>query len=224
MNLEAGTAITRRGAFPPRQVPAPLRGAYRVVIVQALAMAAPLDFSAASDGDLARLVMSGASAERGRAEAALCARFGPRVRLYGLRHLREEDAAAELVQRVLVRVLEKLREGSVREPEQIASFTLGVARMTTLEMCRDRGRLVPLGPEHEEIALSASAPERLSMHALARCFEQLGERERSIMVLSFFQDRSAGEIAQELTLGEGNVRVIRHRALERLRACMGEDT
>ena len=44
-----------------------------------------LEPAAGSDGDLARRVASG---ERGatEAEAELCRRLGPRVRLYGLRH------------------------------------------------------------------------------------------------------------------------------------------
>jgi RNA polymerase sigma-70 factor, ECF subfamily len=220
MTCEPGAAIARHGAPRIRRARG-LRVAPRIVVTGVMVMAAPLDLSAASDGEVARLVTGGASPRRARAEAEICARFGPRVRLYGLRHLRDEDAAQELVQRVLVRVLEKLRDGSVREPDQIASFTLGVARMTAREMGRGRGRLEPLGPEHEEIAVAAGGPERLSMHALARCFEQLGERERSVMVLAFFQDRSAGEIGRDLSLSEGNVRVIRHRALERLRGCMG---
>lgn len=36
------------------------------------------------------------------AEAELCRRFAPRIRLYGLRHLRSEDRASDLVQGVLL--------------------------------------------------------------------------------------------------------------------------
>src|SRR6185436_18903206 len=55
----------------------------------------------APDGELIRVI-----AERGReaktAAAELCRRFGPRIRLYGLRHLRDEERAKDLVQAVLV--------------------------------------------------------------------------------------------------------------------------
>jgi RNA polymerase sigma-70 factor (ECF subfamily) len=54
-------------------------------------------------------------------------RLAPRVRLYGLRHLRDRHAAADLVQQVLLMTLERLRAGKVREPERIASFVLGTA-------------------------------------------------------------------------------------------------
>ena len=41
-----------------------------------------------------------------------------------------------------------------------------------------------------------------------------------MLVLTFYDDRSADAVAAELGLSAGNVRVIRHRGLERLRGCM----
>jgi DNA-directed RNA polymerase specialized sigma24 family protein len=43
------------------------------------------------------------------------------------------------------------------------------------------------------------------------------------VVMSFFADKQADEVGAELRISGGNVRVIRHRALGRLRACMGAD-
>jgi RNA polymerase sigma-70 factor (ECF subfamily) len=42
-----------------------------------------------------------------------------------------------------------------------------------------------------------------------------------VVVLSFFAEQSGDEVAKALAVSTGNVRVIRHRALARLRACMG---
>jgi RNA polymerase sigma-70 factor (ECF subfamily) len=42
-----------------------------------------------------------------------------------------------------------------------------------------------------------------------------------VVVLSFYAERDAEGIGLELGLSAGNVRVVRHRALSRLRACMG---
>jgi CO/xanthine dehydrogenase FAD-binding subunit len=49
-----------------------------------------------SDGDLARAVAARVPGEAESAEAELYRRFAPRVRLYGLRHLRDEDEARDL--------------------------------------------------------------------------------------------------------------------------------
>ena len=62
----------------------------------------------APDGELVRLIAAGA-ADAPAAEAELCRRFAPRIRLYGLRHLRDEDRARDLVQAVLLAVLQAAR-------------------------------------------------------------------------------------------------------------------
>ena len=94
--------------------------------------------------------------------------LGPRIRLYGLKHLRNEAAAADLMQDVLVMVLQKLREGAVREPERLASFVLGTARQMVVDGRRSgrrRSRIleafpIDLMPPDEE------APEPLDTERL----------------------------------------------------------
>lgn len=176
------------------------------------------------DGALARRITARAPAHDAAAEAELCRRLGPRIRLYGLKHLRSEAAAADLMQDVLVMVLQKLREGAVREPERIASFVLGTARQTVVDWRRSgarRARLleafpVDLAPQDSDEA----APERLDAERLRNCLAALPERERAVLVMTFYDDRPADAVASELNLTAGNVRVIRHRGLERLRGCM----
>ena len=89
-----------------------------------------------SDGDLARAVAARAPGSAEAAEGELYRRFAPRVRLYGLRHLRSEDAAQDLVQQVMLLTIEKLRAGSVREVDQIGSFVLGVSRTMAIDLKR----------------------------------------------------------------------------------------
>jgi RNA polymerase sigma-70 factor (ECF subfamily) len=76
-----------------------------------------------------------------------------------------------------------------------------------------------------DVPIGASAPEpRLDTERLTVCLARLAERERTVLVLTFQSERSALEVAQELGLTAANVRVIRHRALTRLRACLeGEE-
>lgn len=181
--------------------------------------------AALDDGALARRVAAARGRPDSAAEAELYRRLAPRVRLYGLRHLRDRQAAADLVQQVLLVTLERLRAGEVREPERIASFVLGACRMTVLEMrrgTRRREELLQNWSDPEE-AFEAPAPLALDPDRLAACLEALPERERSVVVMSFFADKAADEVGAELGLTGGNVRVIRHRALGRLRACMGAD-
>jgi len=180
-------------------------------------------FAALDDGALARRIGEAGAAPDSAAEAELYRRLAPRVRLYGLRHLRDRDAAADLVQHVLLVTLERLRAGKLREPDRIVSFVLGTSRMTVLEMRRGTWRRETLLETWGETAEAVDAPEPLALDPdrLARCLEGLSERERSVVVLSFFADKQADEVGAELSISGGNVRVIRHRALARLRECMG---
>ena len=76
-----------------------------------------MDASALGDAELARRITAGAAAGASDAEAELYVRLAPRVRLYGLRHLRDEEAAADLAQQVLLMTIERLRDGKIRDPE-----------------------------------------------------------------------------------------------------------
>jgi RNA polymerase sigma-70 factor (ECF subfamily) len=174
------------------------------------------------DATLAWRISSCAPVRDPAAEAELCRRLGPRIRLYGLKHLRNEAAAADLMQDVLLLVLTKLRQHELREPERVASFVLGVARQTVLDWQRGgrrRARIleafpVDLVPQDEEPS------EPIDRQRLGDCLAALPERERAVLVMTFYDDRPADAVAAELKLSAGNVRVIRHRGLERLRGCM----
>lgn len=171
-----------------------------------------------SDADLAERVAAGDT----DAEGEICRRMAPRIRLYGLRHLRSAAAADDLVQDVLLRTLEALRARRVRATDSLAPFVLGTCRMTIVNVRRGVRRqerllatfgadLVPQ-PEVEEA--------RLDGERLARCVQSLKERERTVVVLSFYDEQSAAEAAASLGVSPGNLRVIRHRALRQLRLCM----
>lgn len=175
------------------------------------------------DAALAQRVMAASAGPDSRAEAELCRRFAPRIRLYGLRHLRDQDAAHDLVQITLEITLQKLRAREVHEPARIASFILGVARLQAHQLRRRHGREVPTDVVADESTgpVAAAEPETLGAERVAECLQTLGERERSVVVLSFYGDLSSSQVAKELGLSAVNARVIRHRAVERLRQCMG---
>lgn len=171
---------------------------------------------------LARRIASAAPGVDREAEAEFCRLFAPRVRRYGLRHLRDADEAADLMQHVLMKVLEKLRAGDLRDPAQVVSFVFGMCRLVVLDLRRGnlrRERLLEAYGEDLPFADIAPAP-RLDHERVGHCLEKLSERERAVLVMTFHEDRDAGDVAGQLGLTAGNVRVIRHRALERLRDCV----
>lgn len=178
--------------------------------------------SGPDDAALARAIAAAGARPDRAAEAELCRRFAPRVRLYGLRHLRDPHGAADLVQQVLMTTLERLRAGEVREYERIASFIFGMCRQMVADLRRGSRRRDDLLAVYADPDAHAEPEETRVIEAprLARCLEALAERERSVLVLSFYAERPAEETGRELGLTPANVRVIRHRALARLRDCM----
>jgi RNA polymerase sigma-70 factor (ECF subfamily) len=181
------------------------------------------------DAALARRILACVPARDPSAEAALCRRLGPRIRLFALKHLRNEAAAADLAQDVLILLLTKLREGAIRDPGQVVSFVLGSARQMVVDGRRTsarRGRILEAF-QLDVLPSEEDAPEALDTTRLGRCLAALPERERAVLVMTFYDDRPADAVASELGIKAGNVRVIRHRGLERLRDCMhfaGEPT
>jgi RNA polymerase sigma-70 factor, ECF subfamily len=175
----------------------------------------------ASDAELASRLAAG---DRD-AEAELYRRLAPRVRLYGLRHLRDPAAADDLVQDVILMTFDGLREAKVREPSALASFVLGTCRKVVANIRRGAQRRHQLLERHGRelpVATEEAAP-LLGLDRLAQCLTALSERERSVVALSFYAERSADQIGVELGVSSGNVRVVRHRALARLRDCMKGD-
>lgn len=172
-----------------------------------------------SDGELARAVIDGAG--RG-AESALVSRFGRRVYLYGMRHLRDEARAEDLAQDVMTVVIERLRAGEIREPDRVGSFILGTARWMAHDIRRRERRAAEVASAaSREVSLFVEAVEPREVERLSEALEELSERERAIVVLSFRDERSAQEIGEAFGLRAGHVRVIRHRAIARLATLMG---
>src|SRR5215470_8088525 len=182
----------------------------------------PLTIEAVSDEALARRIAGGPAGSTDAEESELYRRFAPRVRLYGRRHLRSDAGADDLAQEVLLLTIERLRAGEVEKLEHIGSFILGTSRMMCHSERRVARRRETLTARFVDTVVE-TAP--LSVYALdsvrvAGCLRGLAERERLVLLLTYYADREAPRIAEDLNLSPGAVRVIRHRAIAHLRDCV----
>lgn len=171
----------------------------------------------------AELVLQIASGKDREAEAELFRRMAPRIRLYGLRHLRNEHSADDLTQQVLIATLEALRAGRLREPDKLASFVLGTCRMTVLDLRRNtqrKERLLAQFGRDLPTPVPWSVPH-LDHERLMRCVQSLKERDRAVVMMTFYDEQTGADVSNFLGVSEANVRVIRHRAIQQLRDCMG---
>jgi len=154
------------------------------------------------------------------AEAALCRRFAPRVRLYGLRHLRSEDRAADLVQEVLVAVLEAARRRRIEAGDQLERFVFGTCRNIATRVRQREARAQPASDVGHDLEADTSPLDGVDVGALMRCMGQLDARSRAVLGMTFEAENPPEEIALALKTSVGNIRVVRHRALAQLRSCL----
>ncbi len=174
-----------------------------------------------TEGELVERVARG-GAEARLAEAEVCRRFAPRIRLYGLRHLRNEEAARDLVQAALLSLLEALRAGRVESFDLLPRFVLGICRNVARRIRERAERQTPHDPATLALLAGADDPGEPSVDggSLMRCLSALDPRSQAVVHLAFHEGRSAAEIGKLLDLSEGNVRVVRHRAVAQLRRCL----
>jgi len=178
-------------------------------------------FDAFTDGALARSVAETKAGQAVEAETELYRRFAPRVRLYGLKHLRDRGAADDLAQQVMLIVIERLRAGEVRDPDQVASFVLSTSRMVAVGLRRTATRREQLLGRFDSRQETVSPDEwSIDTARVAPCLAAIGERERTLLLLTFYGEKSSAEIGQALGMTAGAVRVGRHRALASMRTCL----
>jgi RNA polymerase sigma-70 factor (ECF subfamily) len=122
--------------------------------------------------------------------------------------------------------LTALRSGRVDDLELLDRYVLGVCRNVAHALRRSGERTAKTA---QRLALEpAPAVEQppeppwgtQSVEHLTVCLAGLSQREQHVVQLSFAQWLSSPEIAEQLGLAPGNIRVIRHRALRKLRECM----
>jgi RNA polymerase sigma-70 factor (ECF subfamily) len=169
------------------------------------------------------LVTLAAGGDR-RAEAALVRKFAPAVRTFWRRRMRGADAVDELSQEVFLRLVQALRSGAVAEAERVGGFVLGICKNLARERARTAERRNELWEQYGD-ALTALEDTPLASYQLAQledCLSQMTARSRDVIRFAFVEGQSASEIGSRLEMTEGNVRVVRHRALEALRTCMSQ--
>ncbi len=178
---------------------------------------------AESDAEIARRIAGGA-ADAASCEAELCRRYLNRARLYGLKHLRFDVTAAEdLAQQVMVVLLEALRAQRVEDLERVDRFMLGTCRNVAHGMRRGKSRNEEMRRRLSIELAEASVPpwDLVESRRVDECLAELPPRESKLLFLLYQEEASGDEAAKSLGTTPGNVRVIHHRALGRLRECVG---
>lgn len=163
-----------------------------------------------------------ARAGDGAAFGELCRRLAPAVRAFARRRLGQLAAVEDFTQDALLVFVEAVKEGRIEDPARAASFALGICHNLARERAkvRDRRRdAVERFADFPELTLPEE-PRLLDRARLEDCLSLLTGRAREVICGSYYSESSDGELAERLSLTPANVRVIRHRSIAALRACV----
>lgn len=131
-----------------------------------------------------------------------------------------EDLTAE----VFVRAWEKLRTYRSRSRVPFGAWLFTVARNVTvdaLRKSRPTEELSEMIVEEDRFRDPKTEVEQeLNGAALKKALEKLPERDRGVLELAYFGERSNEEIGSILSMSTGSVRVAKFRALQRLQSLL----
>jgi RNA polymerase sigma factor (sigma-70 family) len=175
----------------------------------------------ATDADLVR------ACTRGDREAweTLVRRYERLVFSVARRSGLDEDAAADVFQRVFVSLIEHMN--TLQQPDRLSAWLVTSAKRETWRASRRAAaqRAVQAPEEHaadvpDTAAAAVDEMVRLEEQDLMRrAVDSLDGRCRELLQLMFYSEQTLtyGEIAARLGIAEGSVGPIRGRCLERLR-------
>jgi RNA polymerase sigma-70 factor, ECF subfamily len=137
-----------------------------------------------------------------------------------LRYVRQEEDAADLTQRALVRSYEKI--GSFGGRSSFRTWLFRIAVNLCLNAIRDRDRRPTVGLADQTVAVPASQHDDLDHFErrvwLRRAVELLPPKQRMTVILRIYHEFPFSEVAEIMDVSEGSAKVNYHHAMGRLRS------
>ncbi len=173
-----------------------------------------------------RLVVDAARAGDESALSELYTLYFPRVYRYILARTGSTYDAEDLAEEVFMRMLEAIERFQWRDVP-FSAWLFRIAHNAVISQRRKdtaRGRSAPL---LDVLAIDSRGPDelvenRLALNEIMQAAEQLPEAQRRVIALRFAAALSVAETARAMGKGEGNVKVIQHKAITKLREMMGQ--
>lgn len=173
-----------------------------------------------------RAIVDAARAGNQQALAELYSLYFPRVYRYILARTGNVSDAEDLTEEVFLRVLDAIQRFQWREAP-FSAWLFRIAHNAVISQRRRdgaRGRPAPLS---EALPVDAQGPEetvenRAALNEIMRAAQELPEAQRLVISLRFAAGLSVAETARALGKGEGNIKVIQHKAIAKLREMLAQ--
>lgn len=152
--------------------------------------------------------------------------YFPRVYRYILARTGNTYDAEDLAEEVFMRVLEAIERFQWREAP-FSAWLFRIAHNAVISQRRKDTARGKAGPLLDGIPVDSAGPEDLVEHRLVlnevmAAAQRLPEAQRQVIALRFGAGLTVAETARAMNKGEGNVKVIQHKAIARLREMMGQ--
>lgn len=151
--------------------------------------------------------------------------FGELIRIKASARLRPGQAADDIRQETLLRVLRSLRAGAIEHPERLGAYVNSVCSNVILEMFRRDKRLtelppgdIPSGHAGAESGMLTEERRRLVRRAL----DDLSAKDRQLLQRIFLEENDKDLVCKEFSVSRDYLRVLLHRARTRLRTALSQ--
>lgn len=147
--------------------------------------------------------------------------YFPRVYRYILARMGNPYDAEDLTEEVFLRVLDAIERFQWREAP-FSAWLFRIAHNAVISQRRKEGSRGRASPLSEALPVDSQGPEemvenRLALNEIMRAAETLPEAQRKVIGLRFAAGLTVAETARAMGKGEGNVKVIQHKAISKLR-------
>jgi RNA polymerase sigma-70 factor (ECF subfamily) len=137
--------------------------------------------------------------------------------------VRSRQLAEDVRQETFLRVLDTLRrKGGIERPERLGAFVHSVCNNVLFEMFRAEGRTAPMPEEGfdppdpgDDIESEFVNEDR--KRKVRKLLAEMGEKDREVLRLVFIDECDKDEICRRMNVDRGYLRVLVHRATNRLR-------
>lgn len=174
-----------------------------------------------SDAHGERLIVDAARAGSDAALSELYTLYFPRVYRYILARTGNSYDAEDLTEEVFMKVLEAIARFEWREAP-FSAWLFRIAHNAVISQRRKDGARGRSAPLTDGLALDHQGPDelvesRLALRDIMDAAQTLPEAQRQVIALRFGAGLSVAETARAMNKGEGNVKVIQHKAIAKLR-------
>lgn len=154
--------------------------------------------------------------------------FSDKVEAYIRSRVGNPQEAEDVASQVFLKVCQNIDSFS-EEKAACSTWIYAITHNAVIDYYRQRGRDSPmqLCGELPQLPQQDQSLEEIlreeSLDALADALEHLEERERDLVLLHYYQNRSLKEISVIMGMSYSNTRVVHRKALSRMKKWMGQD-